>query len=230
MPQSKINNCVTNYKPTWLYIKQHNQTGLKYFGKTVRDPHSYKGSGKHWKRHLKMHGDDVTTIWCQLFINKTELQEYALYFSKEHNIVESKEWANLMPENGLDGGDRFSNLPKDQQREISQKLSIASAKQQHTLERRTKAKNRMIGNTVGFKKGNLSRSGQKQSTEEIQKRCNTQRGKNPFKNKHHTDEWKENRRFILSLQPMKTCPHCHREFKPSPYTRFHGDKCKSKSK
>ena len=26
------------FKPTWLYIKQHNTTGLKYFGKTTKDP------------------------------------------------------------------------------------------------------------------------------------------------------------------------------------------------
>jgi hypothetical protein len=25
------------YKPTWLYIKRHTITGLKYFGKTVQD-------------------------------------------------------------------------------------------------------------------------------------------------------------------------------------------------
>lgn len=35
-----------NFVPPWLYIKQHNQTGLKYFGKTIRkDPKKYKGSG-----------------------------------------------------------------------------------------------------------------------------------------------------------------------------------------
>ena len=30
--------------------------------------------------------------------------EFALNFSKDNNIVESEEWANLIPENGLDGG------------------------------------------------------------------------------------------------------------------------------
>ena len=92
------------YKPTWLYIKQHNQTGLRYFGKTTKDPLTYSGSGTHWKRHIKKHGiDNVITVWCQLFTDKNELQEYALRFSDENNIVESKAWANLKPENGLDG-------------------------------------------------------------------------------------------------------------------------------
>jgi hypothetical protein len=93
------------YKPTWLYIKEHNQTGLKYFGKTTKaDPFNYNGSGKYWKRHIKKYGNDVTTVWCQLFLTESELTDYALSFSIKNNIVESNEWANLKLENGLDGG------------------------------------------------------------------------------------------------------------------------------
>jgi len=34
-------------KPTYLYIKEHSKTGLKYFGKTTKsDPTVYDGSGK----------------------------------------------------------------------------------------------------------------------------------------------------------------------------------------
>lgn len=92
------------FKPTWLYVKQHNSTGLKYFGKTIRkDPIRYLGSGDYWKQHLTKHGANITTTWCQLFTNKDELVAYALSFSKDNNIVESKEWANLIVENGLDG-------------------------------------------------------------------------------------------------------------------------------
>lgn len=94
----------TQIKPTWLYIKQHNVTGLKYFGKTINDPIVYKGSGKRWVNHIKKHGNDVTTIWCQLFKDKETMVLYATSFSKEHNITESTEWANLMIEDGLQGG------------------------------------------------------------------------------------------------------------------------------
>ena len=98
------------FKPTWLMIKQHNQTGLKYFCKTVKqDPLKYNGSGKRWLNHLKVHGNDVSTIWCQLFESKDELTQYALAFSTENNIVESKDWANLCFENGTDGGYRSNN-------------------------------------------------------------------------------------------------------------------------
>jgi len=92
------------YQPTWLYIKQNNITGLKYFGKTKNDPTKYLGSGKYWLNHVSKHGKDVTTIWCELFENEEELTEHALKFSTENDIVNSSEWANLKPENGLDGG------------------------------------------------------------------------------------------------------------------------------
>lgn len=96
---------MNTFKPTWLMIKQHNVTGLKYFCKTVnKDPIKYKGSGTVWKRHLKVHGNNVTTTWCQLFTDKEVIQMYATKFSIDHNIATSDEWANLILENGIDGG------------------------------------------------------------------------------------------------------------------------------
>jgi hypothetical protein len=93
------------FKPTYLYIKQHKDTGLKYFGKTVsKDPTKYKGSGKYWMSHLKKYGNNVITLWYQLFTDEESIKEFALNFSKENNIVESKSWANLKPEDGLWGG------------------------------------------------------------------------------------------------------------------------------
>jgi hypothetical protein len=91
-------------KPTYLYIKQHKITKLKYFGKTTKDPNKYFGSGKHWIRHIKKHGLEIDTIWYQLFTDEKEMVDFALKFSKDNNIVESSEWANLKEENGLDGG------------------------------------------------------------------------------------------------------------------------------
>lgn len=107
---------MNSFIPTYLYIKQHNKTKLKYFGKTTYDPKSYPGSGIHWRRHLRKHGNDVSTIWSRLFSNPEELTEYALNFSKIHNIVESPDWANLINENGFDGapkGNKFSAITTD---------------------------------------------------------------------------------------------------------------------
>ena len=98
--------------PTYLYIKQHSVTGLKYFGKTTRDPYKYLGSGKHWTRHYKKHGKEhIKTIWVSDLYYDTSIIDIALQFSTENNIVESKEWANLEPENGLAGALSGSDNP-----------------------------------------------------------------------------------------------------------------------
>jgi len=87
-----------------LYVKTHKQTGLKYFGKTVQDPFSYLGSGIRWTRHLAKYGNDVSTEIIGQFENIDECSKVALQFSAENDIVKSKEWANLIPENGMIGG------------------------------------------------------------------------------------------------------------------------------
>jgi hypothetical protein len=93
------------YKPTFLYIKQHIVTGKLYFGKTTQNPIKYSGSGKYWLNHIRKHGvDKVETVWYCLFTDKETLTKFALDFSKQNNITESENWANLKPETGLDGG------------------------------------------------------------------------------------------------------------------------------
>jgi hypothetical protein len=87
----------------YLYIKKHNKTGLQYFGKTIANPFTYCGSGKYWTRHLKTHGRDISTIEVWGFDNDALAEEFALTFSKTHDIVGSDVWANLVPENGRGG-------------------------------------------------------------------------------------------------------------------------------
>lgn len=100
------------FYPTYLYVKTHNITGLKYFGKTTKsNPHAYKGSGDYWLKHLKIHGKDISTEIIGLFEDKDECVKAALKFSEDNNIVNAlnedgkKVWANQIIENGLDGGD-----------------------------------------------------------------------------------------------------------------------------
>lgn len=90
------------FKPTFLYVKQHLVTKMKYFGMThSKDPLTYLGSGKYWKHHINAHGrEHVKTVWHRLFTNKEDLKEFATFFSEEMDIVNSKEWANLIPEDG----------------------------------------------------------------------------------------------------------------------------------
>jgi len=90
----------------YLYIKI-SPLGLKYLGKTTKNPYEYGGSGKIWKRHLKKHGftnDDIQTDIIFETDILDELIKFGIKYSIDNNIVESKEWANLRIECG-DGGD-----------------------------------------------------------------------------------------------------------------------------
>jgi hypothetical protein len=88
---------------TYLYHKRHLVTGLNYFGKTIKDPYKYKGSGIYWKRHVIQHGNYVETVQIWKFDNLEECKKFAIDFSVKNMIVESKEWANCVIENGIDG-------------------------------------------------------------------------------------------------------------------------------
>ncbi len=147
---------MAEFKPTWLYLKQHNKTGLKYFGKTIKNPETYNGSGVYWSAHLKKHGNDVSTIWQKLFTNKEELTQYALKYSEQNNIVESTDYANLKPEDGLMGGDTGITA------EGRKKISESSKNRIQTEETKQKIKE-----ARAFQK--KLRTGQKHSKETIDK-------------------------------------------------------------
>lgn len=84
----------------YLYKKTHNTTGLKYLGKTVQNPFKYKGSGKEWSSHCKEHGYNITTEILFETTDKKELQQKGRYYSELWDVVNSPEWANVIPETG----------------------------------------------------------------------------------------------------------------------------------
>ena len=126
-------------KPTYLMVKwhpidpsrrkDHKGKGLFYFCKTTgKNSLAYKGSGDHWKAHIKKHGKHlVETLWHKLFTNGDQV-EIALLFSKQQDIVKSKLWSNQKEENGLDGG---------------------SEKGQNKGKKNPDTSKRMKGNTIG---------------------------------------------------------------------------------
>lgn len=124
---------------TFLYIKQHSVTGLKYFGKTCQDPIKYLGSGKYWKCHIKTHGKEhINTIWVsEPYTDSNAISQFALAFSKEHNIVESKDWANLIDENGLDGG--IATWSEESKRKMSE-LKRGKTHSEETKRKMSKAR------------------------------------------------------------------------------------------
>jgi hypothetical protein len=89
----------------YLYLKE-SPKGLKYIGKTIRNPYEYMGSGIVWKNHIKKYklkaSDIKTTI---LFESEDELlfREQAIKYSKIYDIVKSNEFANLTEEQGQGG-------------------------------------------------------------------------------------------------------------------------------
>lgn len=92
-------------QPTHLYVKRHIRTGLKYFGRTVKDPQSYRGSGAYWTSHLERYGNHVVTTVVGTFTDSEELREAAEDFSEEHDIEWSTDWANLLGEDGGTSGE-----------------------------------------------------------------------------------------------------------------------------
>src|ERR1017187_5075241 len=130
-----------------LYVKTHNKTGLKYLGKTIKDPYKYKGSGKYWKPHIKKHGYDVTTEILGMYNSKTVLEEMGLYYSKKWNIVESDAWANLKEEAG-DGG---SNGPFT--KKTKEKMRAAKLHKKQTSEHIENNRQARIGKVIVWNKG-----------------------------------------------------------------------------
>lgn len=100
-------------KPTRLYLKIHTVTGLMYFGKTIKDPYKYLGSGKYWTKHIIKYGKEfVETLWVSdIYIDEETIKKDALALSTEFAIGTDKvSFANLIPENGINGGGDCSQM------------------------------------------------------------------------------------------------------------------------
>jgi len=144
----------------YLYVKTHTITGLKYLGKTKNDPLIYLGSGVHWTRHLKKHGNEHSTEVLRECQSNEEVKEWGLYYSNLWNVVESKEWANLAPETG-DGGYRPNNhlsttynkqpRPKEHNERISKTLLGRSSPHSADNARKSASKisEKMTGKNTG---------------------------------------------------------------------------------
>ena len=120
------------FKPTYLYIKQHTKTGKLYFGKTIRNPIAYLGSGVHWTRHINSYGKEyVITLWYELFVDPFELAAFAISFSNKLQISkENSTWLNIVPESGFTGGNHGKYKTKEYIRNLSNSLMNHSTSQE----------------------------------------------------------------------------------------------------
>jgi hypothetical protein len=191
-----------DFYPTYLYIKTHNKTGLKYFGKTIKDPFEYCGSGKYWLEHLKIHGNNISTEIVGFFENKDECMAAALNFSNNHNIVSAlnernkKIWANQIIENGVDGGaTRFgphsdatkkkissAQIGKKLSEEVKNKIKESRKLQDMSHMKKTKSEEHR-------QKISKSLTGRKRSPESIAKTADALRGRK----RPNAAEWLKNK-------------------------------------
>lgn len=188
----------------YLYVKTHNETGLKYLGKTKNpNPYKYPGSGKRWTYHLKKHGYNVDTVILKECASNEEVREWGLYYSKLWNVVEDTNWANIKPENG-DGGIHSE--------ETKHKISIANTGQT----RSAASKEKMSIASRGKEKTDLHR-----------KKLSEARLANPSPGntgKVHTEETKEKMRQVALNMSAETKQKMSLAKKGKPLSEEHCEK------
>lgn len=195
----------------YLYLKTHKKSGLKYFGKTVKDPFRYKGSGKRWLNHLKVHGNEVNTEILFKSSDINECRKFAIDYSLKNNIVNNPLYANLIEET-LTGGDTSHTVNYQKSRSIMSR----KAKKRSTSEKMS-----LVGS---FNKGvpksenhksNISKSllGRKVS-DSVGKKISESKSGRPNGKKGVKEK-----RII--------CEHCGKDANGGNYRRWHGKKCKT---
>ena len=233
----------------YLYLKTHNVTGLKYLGKTIKDPYEYRGSGLVWNRHLDKHGDDVTTEILFETDNMDEFKQVGLEYSEKWNIVESKEFANLIPEYGT-GGDtsmcftedtkekiRTSlaktregmdlSVPEERRKRISETLKGHPVSEESRAKMSESAKKRGF-NGSGFQKEHIPHNKGKKG--HLSDRIWITDGTNSKRIKENDPipkGWVRGKTHSIVKIP-KVCPHCKVTGFGGSMNRWHFDNCREK--
>lgn len=177
----------------YLYIKE-SPLGLKYLGKTEKDPFKYIGSGLYWKKHLKKHKftyEDIKTTILLKTEDKEELKNKGIYYSELYDIVNNEDWANLRPENG-DGGNTSmcTNYKKPPIMSGDTHWTKKIENKQYLSEKISGDKNPAKKDYVK-EKIRLKSIGRKASVEVKQMMSENRKGeKNAYYGKKHTDEIK----------------------------------------
>lgn len=217
----------------YLYHKRHLKTNLNYFGKTTGNPYTYKGSGVYWNNHLRKHGNEVETIAVWEFNNLDECSNFAIEFSKTHDIVKSTNWANLCVENGLDGGDKFTCMDPIKLSDVNKRKSLAHTEIWKTRDRKLQADitAAVWANRDESVKLTISEKISKTQLEKTPKQRAEIRKKRQETESKHSPEQKADilrrRRETIAKRPLTICPHCNKVGKSlSNMKRYHLDNCK----
>lgn len=227
----------TEFKPTYLYIKQHTITKKLYFGKSTRNEEGmlkYLGSGKHWKNHIKFHGKEyVTTLWYCLFYDKDDCTNFATMFSDQWQISESSDWLNFKPENGLDGSPKgVKRGPWSDERKLAQSNRMKGRK---TKPHSEESKAKMSVNRKGKGLGPLS------TEHKLKLSASLKGSKKPPRTTDHQKKltgsfvkgqipWNAGKEGCTRRVNRKTCPHCGLTGHPGTMAKYHFNNCKQKEK
>lgn len=94
-----------------LMIKEHMDTELKYLCITKKEDYEqYLGSGVYWKNHLKKHGKNIRTTLLFESDDYSEFVNRCKHYSNYYDVVNSKEFANQIPEAGYDNSDEHNSI------------------------------------------------------------------------------------------------------------------------
>lgn len=218
-----ISNMITN-TIIYLYVKQHSITGMKYFGMTQKqNPFKYYGSGTYWKEHIKKHGKQyVKTLEVWGFDSRDQCSYFSFKFSKDNNIVESKEWANLIPESGNKGA-LGRKATKEQRIHLSEIRKGKTYEEMYGYEKAQNLKKlRSISNSITKKNIPMS--------EEQKNKRRHKYGSNKSKGIKRGPMSKEIREKLSLSQKNRVsvkviCPNCHKEGDKRNMTRYHFSNC-----
>lgn len=206
----------------YLYLKTHNKTELKYLGMTTQNPYIYSGSGVYWKRHIKKYGYDIDTKILKECETYAEISYFGKYYSELWDVVNSVDFANLVPELGENS---CGMLNKKHSKESKLKTKNSLIGHTVTKETREKISNSNKGNTPW----NFGMRGEYsiflEKDRETKSLTYTGEG-NPFFGKSHSNEFKLNQKE--NQQRIANCPYCDKAGAIRIMKRWHFDRCKLK--
>lgn len=208
----------------YLYLKTHKNTGLKYLGMTIKDPFKYRGSGIYWVKHIKKYGNNVDTEILSICNTNAEIKELGSYYSELWDIVNSPQFANLVPESGNDSSGMLNKFHSKESKEKTRQSLLG-----HKVSDETKYKIRTTRENNHIEPWNKGKYQEyTMFDEEYKKELSIKYTgeNNPFYGKQHTDDFKNTQRETQKLQIK--CPYCDKMGAMRIMKRWHFDNCKHK--
>ena len=208
-----------------LYLKKHDTTGKLYLGWTTRDVETYSGSGVYWLKHLKKHGNFVSTVVLEETADLNRLRSQGKYYSELWDVADNPQFANLKEEDGVGGNygaqtrQRMSQSAKERVARMGPPTGGSpQARAEHSARTKTfwadpenKKKRR-----EAIKRGKAASAWVKppSSDETKKKQSDALKGR------------KLNLGMTYKMKPVE-CPHCGTKGSGGNMTRYHFDKCRS---